>query len=116
LIGIDVAKEDDLGEWYQQVITKGQMISYYDVCLPIFTINKLLTDYNRRLPAGKNIMIQKFTYILMINKLYSRAFFIRNLGIHQSLVRQPDQDTQSPQRILSHLHQRRQSGERERAR
>jgi hypothetical protein len=32
LIGIDVAKEADLGEWYQQVITKGQMISYYDVC------------------------------------------------------------------------------------
>jgi prolyl-tRNA synthetase len=31
LIGIDVAKEADLGEWYQQVITKGQMISYYDV-------------------------------------------------------------------------------------
>lgn len=31
LIGIDVAKEVDLGEWYQQVITKGQMISYYDV-------------------------------------------------------------------------------------
>ncbi|KAF2473784.1 prolyl-tRNA synthetase [Lindgomyces ingoldianus] len=31
LIGIDVAKDDDLGEWYQQVITKGQMISYYDV-------------------------------------------------------------------------------------
>ncbi|KAF2121485.1 hypothetical protein BDV96DRAFT_483975 [Lophiotrema nucula] len=31
LIGIDVAKEDDLGEWYSQVVTKGQMISYYDV-------------------------------------------------------------------------------------
>ena len=31
LIGIDVAKEDDLGEWYQQVLSKGQMISYYDV-------------------------------------------------------------------------------------
>jgi prolyl-tRNA synthetase len=31
LIGIDVAKDADLGEWYQQVITKGQMISYYDV-------------------------------------------------------------------------------------
>ncbi|KAF2451342.1 prolyl-tRNA synthetase [Karstenula rhodostoma CBS 690.94] len=31
LIGIDVAKEDDLAEWYTQVITKGQMISYYDV-------------------------------------------------------------------------------------
>jgi hypothetical protein len=38
LIGIDVAKEDDLGEWYQQVITKGQMISYYDVCCPQFTL------------------------------------------------------------------------------
>ncbi|KAL1655910.1 hypothetical protein SLS61_001473 [Didymella pomorum] len=31
LIGIDVAKEDDLAEWYQQVITKGQMISFYDI-------------------------------------------------------------------------------------
>lgn len=31
LIGIDVSKEVDLGEWYQQVITKGNMISYYDV-------------------------------------------------------------------------------------
>jgi prolyl-tRNA synthetase len=38
LIGIDVAKEDDLGEWYQQVITKGQMISYYDVCCPQFAL------------------------------------------------------------------------------
>jgi hypothetical protein len=31
LIGIDVAKEVDLAEWYQQVITKGNMISFYDV-------------------------------------------------------------------------------------
>lgn len=31
LIGIDTAKEVDLGDWYQQVITKGNMISYYDV-------------------------------------------------------------------------------------
>ncbi|KAF2143561.1 uncharacterized protein K452DRAFT_325537 [Aplosporella prunicola CBS 121167] len=31
LIGIDVAKEDDLGEWYQQVLTKGGMLAYYDV-------------------------------------------------------------------------------------
>lgn len=31
LIGIDVSKSVDLAEWYQQVITKGQMISYYDV-------------------------------------------------------------------------------------
>ncbi|KAF2083926.1 prolyl-tRNA synthetase [Saccharata proteae CBS 121410] len=31
LIGIDVAKEADLGEWYQQILTKGGMLAYYDV-------------------------------------------------------------------------------------
>ncbi|KAG9546864.1 hypothetical protein KCU71_g16746, partial [Aureobasidium melanogenum] len=31
LIGIDVAKEDDLSEWYQQVITKGEMLEFTDV-------------------------------------------------------------------------------------
>ena len=51
LIGIDVAKEDDLGEWYQQVITKGQMISYYDVSLQNFSIliYQWLTDSGRRM-------------------------------------------------------------------
>lgn len=31
LIGIDVAKEDDFSGWYQQVLTKGEMLDYYDV-------------------------------------------------------------------------------------
>ena len=31
LIGIDVSKEDDLGEWYQQVILKGEMLDFTDV-------------------------------------------------------------------------------------
>ncbi|GAM85135.1 hypothetical protein ANO11243_031390 [Dothideomycetidae sp. 11243] len=31
LIGIDVAKEDDLSEWYQQVILKGEMLDFTDV-------------------------------------------------------------------------------------
>lgn len=31
LIGIDVAKEDDFSGWYQQVLTKGDMLDYYDV-------------------------------------------------------------------------------------
>ncbi|KAF2458867.1 hypothetical protein BDY21DRAFT_370401 [Lineolata rhizophorae] len=31
LIGIDISKEEDLSMWYQQVLTKGQMMSYYDV-------------------------------------------------------------------------------------
>jgi prolyl-tRNA synthetase len=31
LIGIDVAKEDDFPNWYQQVLSKGDMLDYYDV-------------------------------------------------------------------------------------
>lgn len=31
LIGIDVAKEEDFPGWYQQVLTKGDMMDYYDV-------------------------------------------------------------------------------------
>lgn len=30
-IGIEVAKEDDFAAWYQQVLTKGEMLDYYDV-------------------------------------------------------------------------------------
>lgn len=30
-MGIDVSKEQDFGEWYQQVIVKSEMIDYYDV-------------------------------------------------------------------------------------
>lgn len=31
LIGINAAKEDDFSTWYQQVLTKGDMLDYYDV-------------------------------------------------------------------------------------
>ncbi|KAL8713017.1 MAG: hypothetical protein Q9220_002877 [cf. Caloplaca sp. 1 TL-2023] len=31
LIGIDVAKEDDFAGWYQQVLSKGDMLDYYDI-------------------------------------------------------------------------------------
>lgn len=31
LIGIDVPKEEDFAGWYQQVLTKGEMLDYYDV-------------------------------------------------------------------------------------
>lgn len=31
LIAIDVAKEEDFSGWYQQVLTKGDMLDYYDV-------------------------------------------------------------------------------------
>lgn len=31
LIGINANKEDDFPTWYQQVLTKGDMLDYYDV-------------------------------------------------------------------------------------
>lgn len=31
LIGIDVSKEEDFPGWYQQVLTKGDMLEYYDI-------------------------------------------------------------------------------------
>lgn len=31
LIGIDVLKEDDFSDWYQQVLLKGDMLDYYDI-------------------------------------------------------------------------------------
>ena len=31
LVGIDVAKEVDFPSWYQQVLTKGEFLDYYDV-------------------------------------------------------------------------------------
>lgn len=31
LVGIDVAKEVDFPGWYQQVLTKGEFLDYYDV-------------------------------------------------------------------------------------
>lgn len=31
LIGITVNKEDDFSGWYQQIVTKGEMLDYYDV-------------------------------------------------------------------------------------
>ena len=31
LIGIDIAKEEDFAGWYQQVLSKGDMLDYYDI-------------------------------------------------------------------------------------
>lgn len=31
VISIDVSKEEDFAGWYQQVLTKGDMLDYYDV-------------------------------------------------------------------------------------
>lgn len=61
LIGIDVSKEKDFPGWYQQVLTKGNMLDYYDVsgCF-ILKVNYvyphlpfILTDLNK--PASYSI-------------------------------------------------------------
>jgi prolyl-tRNA synthetase len=31
LVGITLAKEEDFSGWYQQVLTKGDMLDYYDI-------------------------------------------------------------------------------------
>lgn len=48
---------------------------------------------------------------LIATQLHPRARVLRHLGVDQGLVRQPNQDLEGPQRILPHLHQRRQPGE-----
>jgi prolyl-tRNA synthetase len=49
LIGIDVPKEDDFSGWYQQVLTKGDMLDYYDVsgCFILkVSVSQMLRDYD----------------------------------------------------------------------
>lgn len=43
LIGIDVAKDADFSDWYQQVLTKGEFLDYYDVsgCVSICEQNSV---------------------------------------------------------------------------
>lgn len=58
LIGIDVAKEDDLAEWYQQVITKGQMISFYDVSSGNPEMQSLVANVLRSLDGNYILNLQ----------------------------------------------------------
>ncbi|KAI5308911.1 ribose-phosphate pyrophosphokinase 1, partial [Ascosphaera atra] len=58
LIGIDVSKEDDFPGWYQQVLSKGDMLDYYDVsgCFILkphsYFIWEQIQDYfNKRIKA-----------------------------------------------------------------
>lgn len=46
LIGINVSKEEDFSGWYQQVLTKGDMLDYYDVsgCY-ILKVSGLMIDH-----------------------------------------------------------------------
>jgi hypothetical protein len=65
LIGIDVSKEEDFPSWYQQVLTKGDMLDYYDVSgcfilkvISTRTVNLLLyldtdTFSLRRISSGR---------------------------------------------------------------
>lgn len=55
LIGIDVAKEVDFPEWYQQVLLKGDMLDYYDIsgCYILKPASQFIWDEIRAWFDGK---------------------------------------------------------------
>ena len=73
LIAIDVAKEDDFSGWYQQVLTKGDMLDYYDVsgCY-ILKVSRALVDV---------FTLLTFTACLLLH-----------MGASTRMVQYPDQE------------------------
>ena len=72
LIGIDVTKEADFAGWYQQILTKGDMIDYYDVsgCYIYkpnsYAIWEKITDYlNSKI---KNIGVKNCSFPLFVSE------------------------------------------------
>ncbi|KAI5285239.1 ribose-phosphate pyrophosphokinase 1 [Ascosphaera aggregata] len=72
LIGIDVAKEDDFPTWYQQVLTKGDMLDYYDVsgCFVLkphsFFIWEVIQDYFNK--AIKKMGVKNCSFPLFVSE------------------------------------------------
>ena len=71
LIGIDVAKEDDFSAWYAQVLTKGDMLDYYDI-------------------SGCYILKVGIRIFMASSCLHFTARLILHLGRSSSLVQQED--------------------------
>ena len=76
LIGIDVAKDADFSEWYQQVLTKGDFLDYYDVsgcvspCVPV------------QIPQAYAVA----------RSVHSQATLVFYLGRNTNLVQQEDKE------------------------
>ncbi|CAG7922657.1 unnamed protein product [Penicillium olsonii] len=72
LTGIDVSKEEDFPGWYQQVLTKGDMLDYYDVsgCFilkpALFFIWEEIQDYFNK--AIKKIGVKNCSFPLFVSE------------------------------------------------
>ena len=76
LIGIDVAKEADFPEWYQQVLTKGDFLDYYDVSGCVSQDQTLVSARAKTMPPS----------------VYPQAAVLLHLGGDTGLVQQKDQE------------------------
>lgn len=87
LIGIDVPKEEDFSGWYQQILTKGDMLDYYDVsgcfilkvCCPLLVFMPV-TDSLARLVfhlGGDSTVVQHAYQEDGCEKLFVSAFRFR---------------------------------------
>lgn len=72
MIGIDVSKEEDFPEWYYQVLTKGDMLDYYDVsgCFilkpSLFFIWEQIQDYFNK--AIKKMGVKNCSFPLFVSE------------------------------------------------
>lgn len=92
--GITVKREDDLAEWYAQVLNKGKFVSYYDVqgCYilepPIYFIwEEIKTYFDKKIKA---IGVRNCSYPLFISKenLEKEASHVEGFSAEVAWVRQ----------------------------
>ena len=99
LVGVDVAKEVDFSSWYQQVLTKGDFLDYYDVsgCYILRVRSSPIPCFNRKK--------------LIVLSAARRIFY---LGGNPGMVQQEDQKYWCRERGLSAFRFARRVRERER--
>lgn len=94
LIGIDVSKEENFPDWYQQVLSKGDMLDYYDVSgcfilkvgsLPFFFSTLILTLF--RGGGGGCGCASGYMNVELLLTVFS-APLILHLGDHPGLLQQ----------------------------
>ena len=75
-LGLEACKEESLAEWYSQVITKSEMIEYYDIsgCYILrpwaYAIWENIQGSYRQLHIYLNIMGQQTTCMLQYHGMY----------------------------------------------
>ena len=71
LLGLTMKKEDDLAEWYSQIITKAELIEYYDVCRALFFYCPPFVrhDRHRLLHSPPSLSLYIYIYIFHLCSL-----------------------------------------------